>query len=131
MGRERVVEFRPAAAQNGGVAVRIDEAVAAVARAAQLTGRLVKDVVMQRHAHAVVPGDGRLDAHGFAEAAHRLVLARDLEHRAAVTLGLDAVVAEAELLEQVNTRLLEPANVVRVVDDAHAVGFVILNLVFV
>ena len=112
------------------MAVGIDEAVAAVARAAKLTSRLVKDVVVQRHAHAVVLGDGCLDAHGFAEAAHRFVLARDLEHRAAVTLGLDAVVAEAELLEQVHARLLEPANVVRVVDDTHAVGLVVLDLVF-
>ena len=45
--------------------------------------------------------------------------------------SFNAVVAKAELLEQVHARLLEPADVVRVVDDAHAVGFVVLDFVVV
>ena len=34
-----------------------------------------------------------------------------------------------ELLEQIHARLLEPADVVRVVDDAHAIGFIVLDFV--
>ena len=86
---------------------------------------------MQRHAHAVVLRDRCFDSHGFAEFRHGFVLAGDLQHRTAVTGLFNAVVAKAELLEQVHARLLEPADVVRVVDDAHAVGFVVLDFVFV
>ena len=104
------------------MAVGIDEAVAAVAGAAHLAGRLVENVVVQRHAHAVVLGDRGLNADRFTEFGHGLILAGDLEDGAAVACGLDAVVAEAELLEQINAGLLEPADVVRVMDDTHAVG---------
>ena len=86
---------------------------------------------MQRHAHAVVLRDRCFDLHGFAEFRHGFVLAGDLQHRTAVTGLFNAIVAKAELLEQVHARLLEPADVVRVVDDAHAVGFVVLDFVVV
>ena len=112
------------------MAVGIDEAVAAVAGAAHLAGRLVENVVVQRHAHAVVLGDRGLNADRFTEFGHGLILAGDLEDGAAVACGLDAVVAEAELLEQIDAGLLEPADVVRVMDDTHAVGLVVLDLVF-
>ena len=68
---------------------------------------------------------------GFAEFRHGFVLAGDLQHRTAVTGLFNAVVAKAELLEQVHACLLEPADVVRVVDNAHAVGFVVLDFVVV
>lgn len=75
---------------------------AAVSGAAHLAGRLVENVVVQRHAHAVVLGDRGLNADRFTEFGHGLILAGDLEDGAAVACGLDAVVAEAELLEQID-----------------------------
>ena len=127
---ERAVERGPAPPEGDRPAVPTHKAVAALAAAAQRVALRIADLIVQRQPHAVVFDDFGIDAHCIAEARHGLVLAGDLEHRAGKALGFDTVIAEAELLEQADARLLEPADVVRVVDDAHAVGLVILDFVF-
>lgn len=64
---------------------------------------------------------------GFAEFLDMVLYWQETQHRTAVT-GLNAVVAVPSCSLSISPyRFLEPADVVRLVDDAH-IGFIVLDL---
>ena len=112
-----------------GLPSTLIKAMAAVAGTAQRAGRLVVDIIVQRHAYAVVLRDRCFDSHGFAEFRHGFVLAGDLHAPDRCNRPLQCGRSRSRAARADPRAPPRTADVVRVVDDAHAIGFIVLDFV--
>ena len=81
------------------------------------------DLIVEPHAHGREQGPRRRDLQLVVVAGRLPVLAVRLDDRQREAVGLHLAIAPARLAQQIRASDLEPDEVVRVVHDAHLVGF--------
>lgn len=117
-----------AAPQGRRPEVAIQEGVPRLAGRARLAGPGVDDTVGDGQTQTRIRFYRRDYRDAFPVTDARLIFAGDSEHRDDDAAFLHLVVAEAGALKEVGSGFLEPADVVRMMDHAHLVGFIILDL---
>lgn len=123
------MEVRGLAPEADDPALAVQQAVFALAGGPQLAGVGVPHLVAELEADAVVIGQLDGDGYGVVEVSHGLVLGGDADHRHHDAPGLHLPEGDAHLGHPVHAGLLEPADVVAVVDDGHLVGLVVFRVV--
>ena len=125
---EALIQLRQPSGDDHGPAV-FHETVGALAETNNLAGATHRVGELELEVLHVTDGD--LDFNEVLERGGMLVIAADGDHRRDHTLGLDAIEAIADGIEEIDTCLFHDTDVVGVMGDAHAVAFVIFYFVFV
>jgi len=113
--------------QRNGAARFVQEAMLAFAGRPQLAGCDIDDAVVQTQFDTVVRIDFGQDINGIPETDHRFVMRFDGKHWAVDAGFLQSGIIRADLVEEIHAGLLEPTDVIGVVDDLHLVRFVVLR----
>lgn len=129
MGAEGFVKIGSSTLHVDDAALFVQDAVAAVAGAAQLAGLGIPDFVDTAEANAGILGQLHHDGNILSEMGHGLVLCGDADHRHNEVSALHFGVAQTQLIHPVNAGFLEPADIIGVMDDGHLVGLIVLNVV--
>src|SRR5580765_2552923 len=108
-------------------AIGCEEAVARAPGGEQLAIRLAHHAVRELHRSALQARDPGLDHDRIVVARGLAVAAARLDHRQRDAGLLDLAIGRAQRADQLGAADFEPAQVVRVVDEAHAVGVAVAH----